>query len=157
MADHRYELTVEWTGDRGNGTESYTAYGRDHLVSAEGRPRIRGTADPSFRGEDSRWNPEQLFVASLSQCHMLWYLHLCAGAGVVVLEYVDRPVGTMVTEPDGGGEFRDVLLRPTVVVADAEQLARAGELHDRAHELCFVARSVRCPVRHEPTASAAAH
>ncbi len=154
MAEHRYELTVEWTGDRGTGTRSYTGYGRDHIVSAEGRPKIRGSADPGFRGEDSRWNPEQLFVASLSQCHMLWFLHLCADSGVVVLEYVDHPIGTMVTAVDGSGEFTEVLLRPSVVVAAADQVERAQGLHERAHEMCFITRSVRCPVRHEPTAVA---
>ena len=153
MTEHSYELTVEWTGDRGTGTTSYTGYGRDHIVSAEGRPKIRGSADPGFRGEDSRWNPEQLFVASLSQCHMLWFLHLCSQQDVVVLEYVDRPHGTMVTGPDGAGEFTDVLLRPAVVVAAADQVDRAQALHGRANQMCFIARSVRCPVRHEPTAT----
>jgi organic hydroperoxide reductase OsmC/OhrA len=154
MAEHRYELTVEWTGDRGTGTRSYTGYGRDHIVSAEGLPKIRASADPSFRGEDSRWNPEQLFVASLSQCHMLWFLHLCADSGVVVLEYVDHPVGTMVTGKDGRGEFTEVLLRPAVAVAGQDQVERTWDLHDRAHEMCFISRSVKCPVRHEPTAAA---
>lgn len=153
-AEHTYHLTVEWTGDRGAGTKSYAGYGRDHLVHAEGRPKIRGSADPGFRGEDSRWNPEQLFVASLSQCHMLWFLHLCAQNDVVVLEYVDRPVGTMVTGADGSGEFTDVLLRPRVVVGAADQIERAQSLHAEANRLCFIARSVRCPVRHEPTATA---
>lgn len=154
MAEHTYHLTVEWTGDRGAGTKSYAGYGRDHLVLAEGRPKIRGSADPGFRGEDSRWNPEQLFVASLSQCHMLWFLHLCAQSDVVALEYVDRPVGTMVTEADGSGEFTDVLLRPRVVVGAADQIERAQSLHAEANRLCFIARSVRCPVRYEPTATA---
>ena len=153
MAEHRYELSVEWTGDRGTETQSYNAYGRDHIVSAEGRPKIRGSSDPGFRGEDTRWNPEQLFVASLSQCHMLWYLHLCAQNAVVVMEYVDRPVGSMSTGPDGAGEFTDVLLRPAVVVSAADQVDRAQALHVRANEMCFIARSVRCSVRHEPTAS----
>jgi organic hydroperoxide reductase OsmC/OhrA len=154
MAEHRYDLTVEWTGDRGTGTRSYAGYGRDHIIHAEGRPKIRGSADPGFRGEDSRWNPEQLFVASLSQCHMLWYLHLCAQAGVVVLEYVDRPIGTMVTGPDGAGEFTDVLLRPSVVVSSVDHIGPAEALHEKANALCFIARSVKFPVRHEPTATA---
>ena len=152
MTEHHYELAVEWTGDRGSGTRSYVGYGRDHIIVGEGLPKIRGSADPGFRGEDSRWNPEQLLVASLSQCHMLWYLHLSAEAGVVVLEYVDRPLGTMVTGPDGAGEFTDVLLRPSVVVANPEQVDRAQTLHARANQMCFIARSVSFPVRHEPTA-----
>jgi len=146
--EHVYELTVTWTGDRGEGTSSYTSYGRQHSVTALGRPEIRASSDPSFRGDPHAWSPEQLFVASLSQCHMLWYLHVCAEAAVTVVEYVDRPVATMRTRGMRGGEFTEVVLRPRVVVADPEQVAAAIGLHARAHELCYIARSVRCPVRH---------
>jgi organic hydroperoxide reductase OsmC/OhrA len=151
MTEHRYELVVTWDGNRGPGTATYTGYGREHTVAAAGRPVIAGSSDPGFRGDPARWNPEQLFVASLAQCHMLWFLHLCADAGVVVTEYVDEPVGTMRTGAGGGGRFTDVLLRPRVVVAAADQCEEAAALHDRAHELCFIAQSVSCPVRHEPT------
>ncbi|MDQ3615507.1 MAG: OsmC family protein [Actinomycetota bacterium] len=125
MAEHRYELTIAWTGDRGTGTSTYTSYERQHTVSAEGRPQIPGSSDPGFRGDQERWNPEQLLVASLSQCHMLWYLHLCSRAGVVVREYVDRPLGTLVTGADGSGRFTDVLLSPQVTVGSAEQIDRS--------------------------------
>ena len=147
---HRYEVTVTWTGDRGEGTSGYRAYSRAHEVTAVGKPHIEGSSDPAFRGDPQRWNPEELLVASLSQCHMLWYLHLCAAGGVVVTGYVDRPVGTMAETADGGGHFVEVMLRPEVTVAAVEMTDRAVALHEQAHRMCFVANSVNFPVRHEP-------
>lgn len=147
---HRYELTVVWTGNLGEGTANYRAYARDHEVTAEGRPAIAGSSDPTFRGDPMRWNPEQLLVASLSQCHLLWYLHLCAVSGVVVMAYEDHPQGVMTQTGDGGGRFTEVVLRPAVTVADESMTATARELHDRAHELCFIANSVNFPVHHRP-------
>jgi organic hydroperoxide reductase OsmC/OhrA len=150
--DHRYETTVVWTGNRGEGTANYRAYGRDHEVRAEGVPPIAGSADRTFRGDADRWNPEQLLVAALSQCHMLAYLHQCAVGGVVVLAYEDRAEGTLATTKEGSGHFTEVVLRPVVTVSDASMTEKAGALHDKAHELCFIASSVNFPVRHEPTA-----
>lgn len=149
-AAHRYEVHVAWTGNRGEGTTSYRAYDRDHEARSEGRPPIPGSSDPAFRGDPDRWDPERLLVASLSQCHLLWYLHLCALDGVVVLSYEDRATGEMVEDPDGGGQFAEVTLRPVVGVADQAMVERAQALHARAHSLCFIARSVNFPVRHEP-------
>jgi organic hydroperoxide reductase OsmC/OhrA len=146
---HRYTTTVTWTGDRGTGTSGYAGYDRAHDVDAPGRPTIPASSDPAFRGDPARWNPELLLVASLSDCHMLWYLHLCAIGGVVVRAYADTAVGTMVTEPDGAGQFTEVLLRPVVTVAGPGMAAEATDLHDEAHRMCFIARSVSFPVRHE--------
>lgn len=147
---HHYELTVTWTGAGSAGTVDYRGYGRQHEVTAAGPPPLSGTADPFFRGEPDRWNPEQLLVASLAQCHMLAYLSLCARGGVVVTDYVDDAVGTMVETGDGGGRFTEVVLRPRVTVAAPEQVERAVELHEAAHRTCFIANSVNFPVRHEP-------
>jgi len=146
---HSYETVVTWTGDRGTGTSGYRDYDRDHAVAAEGRPPIPGSSDPVFRGHPARWNPEQLLVAALSQCHMLQYLHLCADAGVVVTGYVDHACGTM-TEAGRGGRFTEVVLRPRVTVASPAMVAAATALHDDAHRVCFIASSVNFPVRHEP-------
>jgi organic hydroperoxide reductase OsmC/OhrA len=148
---HRYELTVTWTGDRGEGTSSYRSYARTHDVTAEGRHPIDGSSDPVFRGDADRWNPEQLLVAALSQCHLLSYLHLCAVAGVVVTGYVDRPLGTMQESAGSGGRFVEVVLRPQVTVASADMTKRAEALHEDAHRACFIAASVNFPVRYEPT------
>ncbi|HEU5023829.1 MAG TPA: OsmC family protein [Spirillospora sp.] len=147
---HHYEVTVTWTGDTGSGTSSYRAYERAHDVEAAGKPPIAGSADPSFRGDPSRWNPEELLVASLSQCHMLSYLSLCAREGIAVTGYVDRPHGTMIETPDGGGRFEEVVLRPEVTLADPARAGEAARLHERAHQVCFIAASTNFPVRHEP-------
>lgn len=147
---HHYRARVEWTGDRGAGTASYRAYGRDHRILMEGKPPILGSSDPAFHGDPARHNPEELLVASLSTCHMLWYLHLCAEAGVVVTGYVDRAEGEMVEEPDGGGQFSRVVLRPEVTLATGADHGTAEALHAAAHAKCFIARSVNFPVTHEP-------
>jgi organic hydroperoxide reductase OsmC/OhrA len=146
---HHYETVVTWTGNSGSGTSGYRDYARDHDVTADGRVTISGSSDPAFRGDASRWNPEQLLVVSLSQCHMLWYLHLCAEAGVVVISYVDRAVGSM-AEDSTGGRFTDVVLRPEIEVSSPDMIEAATRLHDDAHRACFVASSVNFPVRHEP-------
>ncbi|MBC8122188.1 MAG: OsmC family protein [Gemmatimonadaceae bacterium] len=149
--EHAYLLTVEWTGDLGTGTSSYRTYERRHEIASEGKPSIVGSSDPAFRGDPARWNPEELLVASLSACHMLWYLNLCANARIAVTSYVDHAEGYMVEEVDGGGHFRKVVLRPRVKVTADSDPARALELHHEAHAMCFIARSVNFPVANEPT------
>jgi organic hydroperoxide reductase OsmC/OhrA len=139
---HDYALTVTWTGNTGSGTSAYAAFERSAEISAEGKPVIPGSADPAFRGARERWNPEELLVASLSQCHMMWYLVLCAKEGIVVTDYVDHAAGTLVETPDGGGHFETVTLRPLVTIAGQQHLDRALSLHSRAHDLCYVANSV---------------
>lgn len=146
---HTYALSVRWTGNLGPGTSGYRDYARDHVIEAPGKPAISGSSDPAFRGDASRYNPEELLVASLSACHMLWFLHLCSDAGIVVVDYSDAASGTMSENADGSGEFTEVTLRPKVTLADPAREAEAHALHQRAHELCFIARSVRFPVRHE--------
>jgi organic hydroperoxide reductase OsmC/OhrA len=151
---HHYAVTVEWTGNDGRGTPDYASYRRDLAVRAEGKPEIVGSSDAAFRGDAARYNPEDLLVASLSACHLLWYLHLCATHGISVASYVDRAHGTMEVAPDGGGRFTEVVLRPHVRIASGDPV-RAKELHGRAHELCFIANSVNFPVRHEPVVEVA--
>ena len=150
MTAHSYDVTITWTGNRGEGTTGVRDYDRDHTITADGPPPIEGTADPTFLGDPARWNPEQLLVASLSQCHMLWYLGLCARAGVVVHEYTDEAAGTMVTARDGRGQFTEAVLRPRIVVGAQDQVEKATSLHEKAHEMCFVAQSVNFEVKIEP-------
>ncbi|MFN8151016.1 MAG: OsmC family protein [Solirubrobacterales bacterium] len=154
MTEHTYETSLRWSGDRGEGTADYRSYGREHVISAAGKPDIAGSADPMFRGDAEHWNPEELLVAALSSCHLLMYLHLCADAGAVVVGYEDEASGIMTLGADGGGEFREVVLRPRVTVLSADMIAAAAAQHERAHALCFIARSVNFPVRHEPQISA---
>src|ERR1700736_5055996 len=145
--EHNYSVNVTWTGNTGTGTSGYQAYKRDHEIKVGGKPPIPGSSDPKFRGDSARYNPEELLVASLSSCHMLWYLHLCADAGVVVVSYQDRAEGIMEESSDGGGGFVQVTLHPRVHVRGSVE--RAEALHERAHELCYIANSVNFPVHHQ--------
>ncbi len=146
MKQHRYRVALEWTGNDGVGTAEYRSYRRDYVLRAEGKPAIAGSSDPSFRGDATRWNPEELLVASLSSCHMLWYLHLCATNNIRVIGYTDAPVGEMGEQADGSGAFTRVILRPSVTLANGEDVTCATELHDEAHRFCFIANSVNFPV-----------
>ncbi len=146
--EHHYRSRLIWDGNRGDGTSDYRTYGRNYRVTVEGKPDIHGTADPAFRGEAEKWNPEDLFLAALSSCHMLTYLALCARDKISVLAYEDEATGVMKEDKRGGGRFEEVVLHPVVTIANAEQLDRARELHERAHELCFIAASVSVPIHH---------
>ena len=148
---HTYELAITWTGNTGSGTSSHRAYSRDHELSALGAPVIAASADPAFRGDPARWNPEQLFVASIAQCHMLWYLSLAAAEGIVVTAYEDHPTGLMTEEPGGAGQFTRVTLHPVVTITPDSDAARAEALHHRVGDYCFIARSVKTPVYHDVT------
>ena len=149
--EHQYRLTTTWSGNLGAGTRDYRAYSRNHEIAIPGKTApLAASSDPGFRGDPSRYTPEELLVASLSSCHMLWYLHLCADAGIVVTEYQDAASGTMTEHPDGSGEFTRVTLRPRVVITDPARVADATALHAQAHRLCFIARSVNFAVEHEP-------
>lgn len=147
--EHHYALQLRWTGNRGEGTTGYRDYDRAHEIRIEGKPPLTGSADPAFLGDASLHNPEDLLVASLSACHMLWYLHLCADAGIVVTAYEDDASGTM-SQRGAEAQFTSVVLRPRVTIKTGDA-AEAGKLHERAHELCFIARSVNFPVTHEPS------
>ncbi|MEZ6242413.1 MAG: OsmC family protein [Phycisphaerales bacterium] len=147
---HEYNVTIDWTGAAQAGTTDYKAYTRDYDVLIEGKPTIGGSSDPNYKGDASRHNPEDMLVASVSACHMLWYLHLCAVGGVVVVAYTDRAVGRLSTNKDGSGEFERVILRPRVTITPGSDADKARDLHHKASELCFIARSLKCPIDHEP-------
>jgi organic hydroperoxide reductase OsmC/OhrA len=146
--EHSYAVKVVWTGNTGKGTSDHRSYTRDHEISVSGKSPIHGSSDPKFRGDPLRYNPEELLVSALSTCHMLWYLHLCADAGIVVVSYEDRAEGAMQESGEGGGRFVRVTLHPHVRVTGSAEQAEA--LHQRAHELCFIANSVNFPVNHKP-------
>lgn len=146
---HHYKTSVYWTGNEGAGTAAYTAYSRNHTIRVEGKPDILGSSDPNFRGDASRYNPEEMFLASISTCHMLWYLHLCAVNGVVVTAYEDHAEGAML-ESGQGGRFTEVTLLPMVTVQDASMIDKAIALHEKAHHSCYIAASVNFPVKHVP-------
>ena len=150
LGEHEYTVAVEWHGNRGTGTSGYRDYSRELVVTAEGKHPLEGSADKPFRGDPARWNPEELLLAALAQCHLLSYLHVAVTVGVVVTAYEDDANGTMVEDGKGGGAFTEVVLRPRVTVADASMVDAALAAHGRANELCFIANSVNFPVRHEP-------
>jgi organic hydroperoxide reductase OsmC/OhrA len=147
---HRFTISLNWTGNRGSGTSGYRDYDRCHELSRPGKQLIAGSSDPVFHGDGTRYNPEELFVGALSSCHMLWYLHLSAVAGVVVERYCDDAEGTMQVEANGGGRFTEVMLRPRCSYKGRVDPAVVRRLHEESHTRCFVANSVNCPVRVEP-------
>lgn len=150
MTSHHYTTKLRWTGNRGEGTADYRLYERSYTVSINGKPDIQGSADPAFRGDNTKWNPEELFLASLSACHMLWYLHLCSDEGIRVLSYRDQAAGVMEEMDNGSGKFKEVTLHPEVAISDSVNLKQAEQLHKKANEMCFIANSCNFPVRHEP-------
>jgi organic hydroperoxide reductase OsmC/OhrA len=146
---HSYKARLVWEGNLGDGTSSYTGYGRKYRLKIDGKPDLIGSADPIFRGDANAYNPEDLFVAALSSCHLLSYLALCARSKINVVAYEDDASGTLLMRPDGGGKFESVTLRPTVTIAAGGDEKRALELHETAHDLCFIAASVSVPIRQE--------
>lgn len=156
LGDHHYALTATWTGNRGSGTSGYRDYARDVTIDVEGKPGLLASADRPFRGDATRWNPEDLLLASLAECHLLSYLHACVVAGVVVVSYRDSATGHMREDGSGGGAFVEVVLRPEVVIADPSMIEAAERAHQQANEWCFIANSMNFPVRHEARVTAAA-
>lgn len=151
MKNHKYQVQIEWTGNEGFGTKSYNSYNRNHeIIVSEKYDTIKASSDPSFMGESTRYNPEELFLSSLSSCHMLWYLHLCSAHKIIVVEYTDEASGIMTETDNGSGKFVEVTLAPNVTITDANQLIKAKELHKKANEMCFIANSCNFVIKHEP-------
>ena len=149
---HHYNATIVWTGNNGTGTDNYKSYERSHKIIIENKSDILCSSDPAFRGDKTKHNPEELLLSAVSSCHMLWYLHLCSEAGVVVLDYTDSATGIMDESSNGNGRFTKVTLNPVVTVTENTMVDKANELHKKANELCFIANSVNFPVTHHPTA-----
>ncbi len=147
---HTYKIGVVWTGNLGNGSSTYRGYTREYDIACEGQPVIKGSAHPGYGGDAARHNPEDMLLASLSACHMLWYLHLCTVNKVVVTAYEDQAEGVMELNPDGSGQFGRVTLRPRVTITAERDAETAARLHEKAHAMCFIARSVNFAVDHEP-------
>ena len=147
---HHYQTAIQWTGNKGSGTDHYTHYERDFNISIGDKPIIHGSSDPAFRGDKNKYNPEDMLVSALSSCHMLWYLHLCSIEGVVVVEYTDYATGIMEERKDGSGCFTEVVLNPRVIDSLESKLPKATELHAVANQMCFIANSVNFPIKHHP-------
>ncbi|MHA3724520.1 OsmC family protein [Leucobacter sp. HY1910] len=146
---HEYTVTVEWVGNRGTGTSGYRAYGREQLIHAPHKAPLEGSADATFHGNKERWNPEELLLSALAQCHMLSYLHVAVRDGVIVTAYTDAARGVL-KQSGLGGAFESATLRPRVTVAHASMVAAARAAHTDARAYCFIANSVNFAVHHEP-------
>jgi organic hydroperoxide reductase OsmC/OhrA len=149
MKNHHYKTNITWTGNTGEGTKDYKAYKRNYTISVDNKQTILGSSDPAFRGDKTRYNPEDLLLSSVSSCHMLWYLHLCTTAGVIVTAYEDKAEGTMTETSDGGGRFTEVILKPVITLKNETMRNRADELHHEANKLCFIANSCNFPILHQ--------
>jgi organic hydroperoxide reductase OsmC/OhrA len=148
--EHHYALKITWTGNKGTGTSHYSAYERKHLIEIINKEAIEASSDTPFRGDGSKHNPEDFLLASLSSCHMLWYLHLCADAGIIVIAYTDEPSGTLSLHENGSGSFTNVILKPKITVKNKEMVENAKLLHDKANRMCFIANSINFKVHHQP-------
>jgi organic hydroperoxide reductase OsmC/OhrA len=147
MRTHTYSIRNEWTGNNGKGTAAYTAYSRNHKLGAPNKAAsIECSSDPLFRGDPARYNPEELLLGAISGCHMLWFLHMCADAGIVVNRYIDNATATMDEEGSGAAQFREAILSPVATITDSSRLREADRLHENVHKMCAIARSVNFPV-----------
>lgn len=147
---HTFPSHIKWTGNKGTGTSTYRAYDRTWDLAVAGKPVVSCSNDPMLGGDPSKYNPEDLLITALASCHMLWYLHLCSQAHVVVTEYEDTPIGIGESEPSGKGRFLEAILRPKITITEDSSFEKAIELHQEIHQYCFIARSVNFPVTIEP-------
>ncbi|MGO3885313.1 MAG: OsmC family protein [Mycetocola sp.] len=154
-AQHHYRVQIEWTGNRGSGTSGYRDYDRDLVLNAAGKQQILSSADAAFHGDKTRWNPEELLLAALAECHMLSYLHAAMRSGVVVVGYTDSATAAMESRSDGSGAMTEAVLYPQVTIADESMREAAETAHADAHRMCFIANSVSFPVRHVATITVA--
>jgi organic hydroperoxide reductase OsmC/OhrA len=149
MAQHTYTAGINWTGNRGTGTSSYKAYDRSWDMAAPGKPVVHCSNDPLLGGDPALHNPETLLISALSACHMLWYLHLAAVAGITVTDYRDTPEAMGESLPDGSGRFLSATLKPQITLAPGSDPEKADAIHHEIHKYCFIARSVNFPVAHQ--------
>lgn len=147
---HDFNVSIRWTGNRGEGTKTYRGYDRTWDIESEGKQVVHCSNDPMLGGDPSKHNPEDFLIAALSSCHMLWYLHLANQAGISVRAYSDNPVGHGETLPDGSGRFLSATLRPAIEVPKGTDIEKAKSLHRDVHKYCFIARSVNFPIACEP-------
>lgn len=149
MSEHEYRVGLTWTGNRGTGTSGYRDYDRAVTLSGTAKPDLLASADPHFRGDGTRWNPEELLLAALAECHLLSYLHAAVSTGVIVVDYSDEASAAMTTQGNSG-RITSATLRPRVTVADPAMVDAARAAHALAHQWCFIANSVAFEVHLEP-------
>ena len=148
--EHNYKLAVKWTGNQGTGTSNYKKFERSYHIQIENKADIAGSSDPEFRGDRTKHNPEELLLAAVSSCHMLWYLHFCSENKIIVTDYIDNARAVMEETVSGNGKFTSITLCPTISLTENTMIEKATELHGKANEFCFVANSLNLKVSHEP-------
>jgi len=146
--EHLYNISLKWTGNTGYGTKDYTSYNRNFMISSESKDKIEFSSDPLFRGDRTKYNPEELLLSSVSGCHLLWFLHLCSESKILVVDYEDNPVAKMIENSDGGGKFTEIILNPIVTINSLNNVELIDELHLKAGKLCFIANSLNFPVKY---------
>lgn len=147
MKKHDFQCKIDWCGNLGTGTSAYHEYSRDHLLNQDHKySSIQCSSDPIFRGDKTKYNPEEFFIASVASCHMLWYLHLCADRGVVVIDYQDEVSAELILNEDGSGKINNIVLKPQIKITNAKDIELAQSLHHEAHRFCFIAASVNCNI-----------
>ena len=145
MTANSNAITITWTGNDGTGTAD-GSFSRESEIAADGRPTIPASPPANFAGAEGGWSPEDLLAAAVSQCHMLWFLHLCARNGVIVQSYVDNATATLETQ-GSKGSITAVALRATVGIS-AGEAELTHSLFEKAGDLCYIAKSLNCPVTH---------
>jgi len=156
MKKHQYQTNLIWTGNLGVGTANYAAYSRDYRLEVLNKAAILGSSDSAFKGDENKHNPEDLLVASISSCHMLWFLHLASSKGIIVTDYSDTATGTMIENENGSGYFDSVILYPVVTITDPTRIDETNELHQLANKYCFISNSLNFKVKHDPICKVAA-
>jgi len=146
--DHLYTADLEWTGSVAGPTRDYRSYSRDFVLRLPGKVDLRGSSDPAFVGDPLLHNPEDLLLAAIASCHMLSWLSLCARRKIVATAYRDAPEAAMTWVGDTYA-FSSVVLKPRCIITADSDLALATALHEEANHVCFIARSVNFPIRHE--------
>ena len=149
MKKHKYEISLKWTGNLGKGTKDYNSYSRDYRIKSEFKDELNLSSDPNFRGDKSKYNPEELLLISVSACHQLWYLHLCSESGIIIEHYEDNPIGIMIEEENGKGRFTEINLNINITLDKSSDIKKAKLLHQKANEMCFIANTLNIKVKHK--------
>lgn len=149
MSQHRFALRLDTDSQDSAADIPEARRVRRHVIVAEGKPPIEGSSAKAFRGEASRWNPEELLIAALAQCHYLSFVHVVTTQGIDIRGYRCEATGVLDVDSEGYGQIVEVVLEPEVTVAP-EHVSAVEAAHEKAHELCFIARSVSCEVSVKP-------
>jgi len=146
---HRFQAHLKWSKKTEVGQDNRKRY-KNHMLAVADKNSLEVSAAKAFKGDPTKWNPEEMLLDSLMSCHMMSYLYVCQQNGVEVLAYEDAGEAFLEVNADGSGKVTKVILGPKVVISNAEQIDLAKELHIQANQLCFIANSCAFEVEHNP-------